>query len=159
MKYDINNLKIIVNDIIFDDIRRYYCSNTNYETGGILLGKFNKENRVVEITEVYELKTNFFSKILYKKSARKAQKIINRRWNETDGVINYIGEWHTHPNMKAVPSSTDINSLKEISEKVKGVLPGTILIIAGKENQTNLILQKDNVIWIQALMKEKEEGK
>lgn len=130
----------------------------NYETGGILLGKFNKENRVVEITEVHELKTNFFSRILYKRSGRKAQKIINRRWHETNGVINYIGEWHTHPNMQAVPSSTDISSLKEITEKVKGVLPGTILIIAGKENQTNLILQKDNAIWIQSLLKEKEEG-
>lgn len=120
--------------------------------------KFNKENRVVEITEVHELKTNFFSRILYKRSGRKAQKIINRRWHETNGVINYIGEWHTHPNMQAVPSSTDISSLKEITEKVKGVLPGTILIIAGKENQTNLILQKDNAIWIQSLLKEKEEG-
>ena len=38
------------------------------------------------------------------------------------------------------------------------MLPGTILIIAGKENQTNLILQKDNAIWIQSLLKEKEEG-
>lgn len=130
----------------------------SFSTGGILLGKFNKENRVVEITEVHELKTNFFSRILYKRSGRKAQKIINRRWHETNGVINYIGEWHTHPNMQAVPSSTDISSLKEITEKVKGVLPGTILIIAGKENQTNLILQKDNAIWIQSLLKEKEEG-
>ena len=158
MKYNINDLKIIVNDKILDDIRKYYCLNTNYETGGILLGKFNKENRVVEITEVHELKTNFFSRILYKRSGRKAQKIINRRWHETNGVINYIGEWHAHPNMQAVPSSTDISSLKEITEKVKGVLPGTILIIAGKENQTNLILQKDNAIWIQSLLKEKEEG-
>lgn len=158
MKYNINDLKIIVNDKILDDIRKYYCLLINYETGGILLGKFNKENRVVEITEVHELKTNFFSRILYKRSGRKAQKIINRRWHETNGVINYIGEWHTHPNMQAVPSSTDISSLKEITEKVKGVLPGTILIIAGKENQTNLILQKDNAIWIQSLLKEKEEG-
>lgn len=158
MKYNINDLKIIVNDKILDDIRKYYCFCKNYETGGILLGKFNKENRVVEITEVHELKTNFFSRILYKRSGRKAQKIINRRWHETNGVINYIGEWHTHPNMQAVPSSTDISSLKEITEKVKGVLPGTILIIAGKENQTNLILQKDNAIWIQSLLKEKEEG-
>ena len=158
MNYDINNLKIIVNDKILDNIRRYYCSNINYETGGILLGKFNKENRVIEITEVYELKTNLFREFCIKRSARKAQKIINRRWHETNGAINYIGEWHTHPNMQAVPSSTDINSLKEITEKVKGVLPGTILIIAGKNDQTNLILQKDNVTRIQPLLKEREEG-
>ena len=27
MKYDINDLKIIVNDKILDDIRKYYCLN------------------------------------------------------------------------------------------------------------------------------------
>lgn len=31
MKYNINDLKIIVNDKILDDIRKYYCLNTNYE--------------------------------------------------------------------------------------------------------------------------------
>ena len=28
MKYNINDLKIIVNDKILDDIRKYYCLNT-----------------------------------------------------------------------------------------------------------------------------------
>lgn len=142
MKYNINDLKIIVNDKILDDIRKYYCLNTNYETGGILLGKFNKENRVVEITEVHELKTNFFSRILYKRSGRKAQKIINRRWHETNGVINYIGEWHTHPNMQAVPSSTDISSLNEILKRIKGVLPGTILIIVKRESNKSYTAER-----------------
>lgn len=116
MKYNINDLKIIVNDKILDDIRKYYCLNTNYETGGILLGKFNKENRVVEITEVHELKTNFFSRILYKRSGRKAQKIINRRyyifkegapdqpptnWQSKFGgsaweYVSSLGKWYLH---------------------------------------------------------------
>ena len=74
MKYDINDLKIIVNDKILDDIRKYYCLNTNYETGGILLGKFNKENRVVEITEVHELKTNFFQEFCIKEVEEKRRK-------------------------------------------------------------------------------------
>ena len=158
MNYDINNLKIIVNNEILSNIRRYYRSNIKYETGGILLGKFNKENRVIEITEIYELKTSLFSRILYKRSARKAQKIIDRRWHQTNGAINYIGEWHTHPNMQAIPSSTDINSLKEITEKVKGILPGTILIIAGKDEKINLIVQKGNVIRIKPLLTKREEG-
>ena len=85
MKYNINDLKIIVNDKILDDIRKYYCLNTNYETSGILLGKFNKENRVVEITEVHELKTNFFQKFCIKEVEEKRRKIINRRWHETNG--------------------------------------------------------------------------
>ena len=30
MKYNINDLKIIVNDKILDDIRKYYCFDQNY---------------------------------------------------------------------------------------------------------------------------------
>ena len=69
MKYNINDLKIIVNDKILDDIRKYYCLNTNYETGGILLGKFNKENRVVEITELI-----FFQEFCIKEVEEKRRK-------------------------------------------------------------------------------------
>lgn len=153
MKYDVNNIKIIVNKEIVDSIINYYNSSRKYETGGILLGKFNKTNKVMEIKEVYELKTSFFSKILYKRNAKRAQKIIDRRWHETNGLINYLGEWHTHPNMLPIPSNTDIKSLRDISEKVKEVLPGTILIIAGKSEKVNLIIQKGNIVKIQSLSK------
>ena len=156
MNYEINNLKIIVKDEVIDNIKKSYWSNLKYETGGILLGKFNRKNKLIEISEVYELKTNLFSKILYKRNARKAQKIINKRWKETEEIINYIGEWHTHPNMLAHPSGTDINSLKEIHDKVKRVLPGTILIIAGKDENINLIVQSGDIIEMRILSKEKE---
>lgn len=156
MNYEINNLKIIVKDEVIDNIKKSYWSNLKYETGGILLGKFNRKNKLIEISEVYELKTSLFSKILYKRNARKAQKIINKRWKETEGIINYIGEWHTHPNMLAHPSGTDINSLKEIHDKVKHVLPGTILIIVGKDENINLIVQSGDIIEMRMLSKEKE---
>lgn len=157
MNYKINNLKIIIKEQVVDDIRKYYWLNIKYETGGILLGKFNRESKSIEISEIYELKINFFSKVLYKRCAKKAQKIINKRWKETQGTINYIGEWHTHPNMLALPSKIDINSLKEINEKVKKILPGTILMIAGKDEKVSLIVQNGNIIEMKILSKEEGE--
>ena len=65
MNYEINNLKIIVKNEVIDNIKKFYWSNLKYETGGILLGKFNRKNKLIEISEVYELKTSLFSKILY----------------------------------------------------------------------------------------------
>lgn len=157
MYYIINDLKIIIKPEVFRDLKRYYYCNTKYETGGILLGKFNRNNGIIEIVEIYELKTNFFSTIFYKRNARKAQKIINKRWFETEGVINYIGEWHTHPSMQASPSETDIHSLKEITAKVRDSLPGTLLIIVGKDEKINLIVQRENTIEMQ-LLAEEEKG-
>ena len=69
MNYEINNLKIIVKNEVIDNIKKFYWSNLKYETGGILLGKFNRKNKLIEISEVYELKTSLFSKILYKRNA------------------------------------------------------------------------------------------
>ena len=76
---------------------------------------------------------------------------------ETDGVINYVGEWHTHPCMQVSPSDTDIHSLKEITAKVKDSLPGTLLIIVGKDEKINLIVQREDVIEMQ-LLSEEENG-
>ena len=157
MYHIINDLKITIKPEVLSDLKRYYYSNTKYETGGILLGKFNRNNRIIEIVEAYELKTNFFSRILYQRNTRKAQKIINKRWFETDGVINYVGEWHTHPCMQVSPSDTDIHSLKEITAKVKDSLPGTLLIIVGKDEKINLIVQREDVIEMQ-LLSEEENG-
>lgn len=158
MYHIINDLKIIIKPEVFSDLKRYYYSSMKYETGGILLGKFNRNNRVIEIVEVYELKTNFFSRILYRRNARKAQKIVNKRWLETDGVINYIGEWHTHPCMQPIPSDTDMHSLKEIAAKVRDSLPGTLLIIVGKDEKINLIVQREDTIKMQLLSEGERNG-
>ena len=154
----INDLKITIKPEVISDLKRYYYSSLKYETGGILLGKFNRINRIIEIMEVYELKTNFFSRTLYRRNARKAQKIINKRWSETDGVINYVGEWHTHPYMQAIPSDTDIDSLREITAKVKDSLPGTLLIIVGRNEKINLIAQREDTIKMQFLSEGKRNG-
>ncbi len=154
MNYNINGLKIILNSEVIDEIKKYYNSSLRYETGGVLIGKFNKDNKVIEVIEVYELKTNFFSKILYKRNVKKAQKIINKRWHESGGVLNYVGEWHTHPNMRALPSHTDINSLKEIASKVHEILPGVVMIIAGDDNEINLVIQFKRMIKIFPLFRE-----
>ena len=157
MYYIINGLKINIKSDVLRDLKKYYYSSWKYETGGILLGKFNKENKVIEIAEVYELKSNLFSRILYRRNAKKAQKIINKRWRQTAGVINYVGEWHTHPGMQAIPSTTDLNSLSEISIKVRDSLPGTLLLIVGEAEKINLVVQCGNAIKMQLITEDESE--
>ncbi len=59
--------------------------------------------------------------------------------------------------MQASPSETDIHSLKEITAKVRDSLPGTLLIIVGKDEKINLIVQRENTIEMQ-LLAEEEKG-
>lgn len=158
MIYKINGLKIVIRPEVITEINRYYHNNFNYEVGGILFGKFSRENKVIEIMEVCQVKSSFFSKILYKRDVKKAQRIIDKRWYETNGVLNYVGEWHTHPGMQAVPSVVDKNSLREIMMMVQDVLPGIVLLIAGKEDKINLVVQRENKTEMQ-LLYEDERGR
>ena len=35
------------------------------------------------------------------------QRICDSRWESSGGTMHYIGEWHTHPEMRPTPSSID----------------------------------------------------
>lgn len=43
---------------------------------------------------------------------------------------NYLGEWHSHPNVTALPSATDINSMQEIVNDSAVGTPFAVLLIA-----------------------------
>ena len=146
MEVRIDNINIKLCDNVRRDLNSIYLSNQMFETGGILLGRFSKSLDLIEICEAYEIKTGLFSKMYYKRNVKRAQKIIDTRWIESDGEINYLGEWHTHPNMRAFASSTDINSIKNLLHKVGFEIPCVVMLILGKDRETNLVIGKGGKI-------------
>lgn len=143
MQICLEQINIEIGEDIIDKVKRYYSLSTKYETGGILLGNINEVGKEIRISEIYELKSGFFSKVFYKRNVKKAQKIINQRWKETDGLMNYVGEWHTHPDMSAIPSHTDQKSLHKIHMQTEAVLPGTIMLIVGYNSEINIVVEVD----------------
>lgn len=59
--------------------------------------------------------------------------------------------------MQAIPSTTDLNSLSEISTKVRDFLPGTLLLIVGEGEKINLVVQCGGVIKMQLITEEERE--
>ena len=107
------------------------CS-TQMEAGGIILGKkvVNREEYILtEITVPSSGdKRSRFSFVRNKKSA---QNVINRKWKETDGVVNYLGEWHTHPENNPIPSEIDRALLRQIINDKSNAFPKVTLMIVG----------------------------
>lgn len=138
-----NEITIIIPEDVICELSKYYTDNTK-EVGGILLGRFAGK-MVYEITEIACVNSQYNTRIHYQRDVKKAQSIINKRWDETKGEINYLGEWHTHPNMHASPSTTDMKSLSAIMKQVGQVLPVVMLIILGANNKTSLSVRKENI--------------
>lgn len=110
-----------------------------YETGGILWGKFNNDYSKAYITELYEIENTLSQKKLkYIRNVENAQNIINKRWKDSNGIINYIGEWHTHPNISPEPSNIDIDTMNQLYGKVKNQIPIIFLMIIGINNQLRI---------------------
>ena len=143
MIFRANEITIIIPEDIICELDRYYSGNEK-EVGGILLGRF-AGGIIYEVTEIACINFLHSSRIYYRRDVKKAQNIINKRWRETNGEINYLGEWHTHPNMFATPSTTDMESLSAIMHKVGNVLPVVMLLILGANNKNSLNVRKENV--------------
>lgn len=64
-----------------------------------------------------------------------AQKIINQKWNESNGEIIYLGEWHTHYEDVPIPSQRDLTMIKNQLKTSKMEIDFLLLLIIGqKEN-------------------------
>jgi [CysO sulfur-carrier protein]-S-L-cysteine hydrolase len=43
--------------------------------------------------------------------------------------FNYLGEWHSHPNHAPIPSSTDVDSMRELLREERNISFAVLLII------------------------------
>lgn len=105
-----------------------------YEAGGVLLGRYIIDSNDIVIDDITTpMKNDIRHRFYFLKRKREHQKIVTKRWYETKGTCNYLGEWHTHP--EAVPnhSIVDLNEWKRLLKITK--FDGTYLyfIIAGME--------------------------
>ena len=135
MRYTIGHYLIYISEGLLRDIEQYKQRCGENESGGVLFGK-KKEN----VSEYYIVDLSFpnirdsSSRFTFLRNAEAAQVIIDKKWHDSEGYINYIGEWHTHPEKFPTPSRTDVNTYKKISKDMSSLFPISINIIFGTAN-------------------------
>lgn len=106
-----------------------------YESGGILLGKRTTDGKKYIITEITE--QNQFDRsgpLFFIRDRIAAQHKINDLWIESKGLVNYIGEWHTHPCKNPRPSIIDRVLMQKIFREKSNVWDEAIMIIVGQQH-------------------------
>lgn len=76
------------------------------EAGGLLLGYRRGANLHV-VTASEPRSTDSRSRFAFERRARGHQELADAQWRLTDGLIDYLGEWHTHPEDDPSPSAVD----------------------------------------------------
>ena len=86
--------------------RKYFMQ---LESCGILMGeKRGMRGEDIHIMHLSTPKiTDFRTPVYYKRGVLGHQEHLNRLHGSSQGRVQYLGEWHTHPQKYAKPSSTD----------------------------------------------------
>lgn len=106
------------------------------ETGGVLVGKYDKAGIVVEVLEALSppddsqrTASTFFRGI-----SGLSEKLTHR-WKKSG--THYIGEWHYHPTGDGQPSNQDITQMIEFAkaEDMQSPFPIMVIVFPSDRNQ------------------------
>lgn len=108
------------------------------ETGGLLFGQFDETLEIAWITNVSGPPANSkFSPEYFICSPEGTQELCHQYKERSNGAVQYIGTWHSHPVSAANPSETDYGGIAGIfaSSLSGGALQ--IMMIVGFASQEN----------------------
>lgn len=107
------------------------CHQRDPESGGILLGyRRGPHLHVAEATA--PLESDEASRTRFFRSAAPHQKAAIERWRKSGGTMDYLGEWHTHPEHSPSPSTIDTRGWKRIHSTHKMPM---VFVIAGTHDR------------------------
>jgi integrative and conjugative element protein (TIGR02256 family) len=103
------------------------------EAGGILLGRLiiGSEDIVVDqalgpSSEDRRRRCSFF------RARRPAQSLVDHAWKNSKQTLNYLGEWHTHPEADPSPSGTDRQDWSRIAAEATFEQSSLLFVIVGR---------------------------
>ena len=113
---ELANYCIEISDKVLDDLDSLkQNSPKSNEAGGVLLGYVVDETKCIRITKIsVPSRYDKSSPNSFTRDCDTTQKIIDEEFNESEGKIIYLGEWHTHYEKKPVPSGVDISMIKRL---------------------------------------------
>lgn len=115
-KYKLSNEGVIELDkIALNEMLSFRQKTKNdLEAGGVLIGRFITDSKNIVVDEATK---PFLSDIRERRRFNRGlehQKVIDDKWDLSNGKSNYLGEWHTHPEKYPEPSKQDIREWKKI---------------------------------------------
>lgn len=124
----------------------FHCEqNEEKETGGILLGRIVED--IMIVIKVSGPGPRAIHEPLYFRADKNyIDMIMDLEFANSGGTTKYLGEWHTHPQVKPYPSDHDLSSLSEISSSAGGpkmlLILGAIDFAVEKAQQQSIVILK-----------------
>ncbi len=133
-----NGWNIIWNARLQNKTRQIRSANLPNETGGILLGYFDRKLQSIFVVDILSAPLDSAADSSgFIRGVQGLEEQIKMAQARTANIVSYIGEWHSHPSgISTKPSEHDIKLLSYLAEILnRDGLPGVMLIV-GEDRET-----------------------
>lgn len=127
---------VFIRPSLLERARRLRKESLPNETGGILIGTWDRERKSLYlVTLCAEPEDSKSSPSYFERGSQGVTDALDEIGRRTYGQLEYVGEWHSHPrDISARPSSKDIEQFEELERRGEGSgIRGFMLIIAEDE--------------------------
>jgi integrative and conjugative element protein (TIGR02256 family) len=100
-----------------------------WEVGGWLLGYWSDDRNAIVVTHATPpaFRGTAFGITISSKGHRRR---FDEAWQRSDGHVTFIGDWHTHPASRTIPSATDVRAMRQLAEDRAYGTPEPLIAIA-----------------------------
>lgn len=112
---------------ILEESQRMYPQ----ETGGILIGRFEREHVFIDYATAPgpEAQHTIYE---FKRNGDYSQEVLDNTVAESGGLVDYIGEWHSHP-LKSRSSLKDMMAMQWIANNKKYAIQYPVMGLCMRE--------------------------
>ena len=113
-------------------------TDADCEAGGLLLGSVHGGHLLIEQATFPTAWDKRF-RYLFERMRFGHEAIALSRWTATQGIIRYLGEWHTHPEDHPHPSGLDRSEWSRLSAQRRDMRPMLAVIVGRKALYVELV--------------------
>ncbi len=137
IEHEVGGWRVCTDQHFVDRIARLRREKLPNEIGGVLLGSFDLPRRIIYLVDTIPSPPD--SKewpTLYVRGSEGLLAEVNRTSATTGGMLQYVGEWHSHPRgVPPLPSADDCTVFAWLTELMdRDGFPALMLIASDSEN-------------------------
>ncbi len=135
MKYKLKEfaLELQVEDDMLEKLTEIGKAHYPNEFGGFLIGFYSNDKKVLTLTDTILPNKYKATPSLFERDTKGVKQYFKDFYKESPKKY-YVGEWHTHPENRAVPSITDIKAIHSIRNDIGVAILNPVLLIIGCNN-------------------------
>jgi len=133
--------RVILTHQAVTDLRKHRQKRWQNERGGVLAGSLSTDGSWVVSHVMPPSKKSRAGRNWFERDFASATRFLDSHFDESNGTIFYLGEWHSHPASTIGPSNQDLHVISELVSRSRLVADLMICIIVDPKGRL--------IIWCQ----------